>query len=155
MEFSFFVVCWFFLGLTMTLRPWWCPSIVVYKQNKIQHEGSCCCNTHAFPHVYDILCHEVFRVYIGKRYAEQTYFWEGDCCLSEKFFTFNGIPKFVAVVVITRLENREYGRRDPSRWPRSTFYPHKLAITSPTSGGRSVGIVHSRAQTMEFSFSFS
>jgi hypothetical protein len=48
------------------------------------------------------------------------------------------------------LENREYGRRDPSRWPRSTLYPQKLAITSPTSGGRSVGIVRSRTQTMEF-----
>jgi hypothetical protein len=38
------------------------------------------------------------------------------------------------------LENREYGHRDPSRWPRGTLYPQKLAITSPTSGGRSVGI---------------
>jgi hypothetical protein len=27
-----------------------------------------------------------------------------------------------------------------------------LAITSPTSGGRSVGLVRSRTQTMEFSF---
>jgi hypothetical protein len=32
------------------------------------------------------------------------------------------------------------------------FYPQKLAITSPTNGGRSVGIVRSRTQTMEFSF---
>jgi hypothetical protein len=31
----------------------------------------------------------------------------------------------------------------------------KLAITSPTSGGRSVGIVRSRTQTMEFSFVYS
>jgi hypothetical protein len=46
-----------------------------------------------------------------------------------------------------------YGRRDLSRWPRGTLYPHKLAIASPTSGGRSVGIVRSRTQTMEFSFS--
>jgi hypothetical protein len=30
------------------------------------------------------------------------------------------------------------------------LYPQKLAITSPTSGGRSVGIVLSRTQTMEF-----
>jgi hypothetical protein len=37
-----------------------------------------------------------------------------------------------------------------SRWPRGTLYPHKLAITSPTRGGRSVGIVRSRTQTMEF-----
>jgi hypothetical protein len=50
------------------------------------------------------------------------------------------------------LENREYGRRDPSHWPRGTLYPQKLAITSPTSGGRSVGIVRSRTQTMEFVF---
>jgi hypothetical protein len=31
----------------------------------------------------------------------------------------------------------------------------KLAITSPTSGGCSVGIVRSQTQIMEFSFSFS
>jgi hypothetical protein len=48
------------------------------------------------------------------------------------------------------LENREYCRRDPSRWPRVTLYPQKLAITSPTSSGRSVGIVRSWTQTMEF-----
>jgi hypothetical protein len=47
------------------------------------------------------------------------------------------------------LENREYGRRDPSCLPRGTLYPQKLAITSPTSGGRSVGIVRSLIQTME------
>jgi hypothetical protein len=47
------------------------------------------------------------------------------------------------------LENREYDRRDPSRWPRDT-YSQKLALTSPTSGRRSVGIVHSRTQATEF-----
>jgi hypothetical protein len=48
-------------------------------------------------------------------------------------------------------KTREYGRRDPSRWPRGTLYPQKLAITSPTIGVRSVGIVSSWTQTMEFS----
>jgi hypothetical protein len=48
------------------------------------------------------------------------------------------------------LESREYGRRDPSRWPRGTLYPQKLALTSPTSGGRSVSIVRLRTQTMQF-----
>jgi hypothetical protein len=52
------------------------------------------------------------------------------------------------------LENREYGRRNPSPWPRGTLYPHKLAITSPTSGGRSVGIVRSRTQIMELDRSY-
>jgi hypothetical protein len=44
------------------------------------------------------------------------------------------------------LENREYGRRDSSRWPRGTLYPQKLALTSPTSGGSLVGTVRSRTQ---------
>jgi hypothetical protein len=33
-------------------------------------------------------------------------------------------------------------------------YPQKLALTSLTSGGRSVDIVRSRTQATEFSFSF-
>jgi hypothetical protein len=48
------------------------------------------------------------------------------------------------------LEIREYGHRDPSRWPRGILCPQKLALTSPTSGGRSVGIVRMRTRTTEF-----
>jgi hypothetical protein len=48
------------------------------------------------------------------------------------------------------LENQVYGRRDPSRWPRGKLYPQKLALTSPISGGNSVGIVRSRTQATEF-----
>jgi hypothetical protein len=51
----------------------------------------------------------------------------------------------------TGLEIREYGRKDPSRWPCGTPYPQKLALTSSTSDGRSVGIVRSRTQAPEFS----
>jgi hypothetical protein len=50
------------------------------------------------------------------------------------------------------LENREYGRRDSSRRPRGNLNPQKLALTSPTSGGRSVGIVRSRTKATEFVF---
>jgi hypothetical protein len=50
------------------------------------------------------------------------------------------------------LETREYGHRDPSRWPCSTLCPQKLTLPSPTSGGRLVGIVRSRTQATEFSF---
>jgi hypothetical protein len=42
------------------------------------------------------------------------------------------------------LENRDYGRRDSSRWQRGTLYPQQLTLTSLTSGGHSVGIVRSR-----------
>jgi hypothetical protein len=47
------------------------------------------------------------------------------------------------------LERREYGSGDPLRWPRDTLYPQKLALTSRTSGSRSVGIVHSRTKVTE------
>jgi hypothetical protein len=49
------------------------------------------------------------------------------------------------------LENRDYGHRDPSCRPRGTVYPQTLALASPTSDGRSVGIVLSRTQATEFS----
>jgi hypothetical protein len=42
------------------------------------------------------------------------------------------------------------GLGDPLRWPRDTIYPQKLALTSPTSGGRSVGIVRLRTEATEF-----
>jgi hypothetical protein len=38
------------------------------------------------------------------------------------------------------------GRGDSLRWPRDTLYQLKLALTSPTSGGRSVGIVRWRTK---------
>jgi hypothetical protein len=48
------------------------------------------------------------------------------------------------------LEIRECGSKDPSRWLRGTLYPQKMALTSPTSGGRSVSIVRTRIQATEF-----
>jgi hypothetical protein len=48
------------------------------------------------------------------------------------------------------LENRDYGCRVLPRLSCGTLYLQKLALTSPTSGGRSVGIVCSRTQTTEF-----
>jgi hypothetical protein len=54
------------------------------------------------------------------------------------------------------LESRYYGRRDPPRRVRYTLYPQNLALSSATSGGRSVGIVRSRTKaTKLLLFSFS
>jgi hypothetical protein len=50
------------------------------------------------------------------------------------------------------LENREHGLGNPSRWPRDILYPQKLALTSSTSGGRSVGIVRLRTNAAEVFF---
>jgi hypothetical protein len=55
------------------------------------------------------------------------------------------------------LESLKYGRSGPSRWPNGTLYPQKLALTSSTSGCRSVRIVRSRTQATDcslVSFSF-
>jgi hypothetical protein len=50
------------------------------------------------------------------------------------------------------LESREYEHSDPSRWLNGSLYPQKMAVSSPTSGGRSVGIVRSWTQTAKFFF---
>jgi hypothetical protein len=47
------------------------------------------------------------------------------------------------------LENRECGRGDPSRWPRGTLYPRRLALIPSTSGGRSIGIIRSWTMAMQ------
>jgi hypothetical protein len=45
-----------------------------------------------------------------------------------------------------RKENRINGRGDQLRRPRDTLYPQKLALTSPTSGGLSFGMVRLRTK---------
>ena len=47
----------------------------------------------------------------------------------------------------TEIKN---GRGEPLRWQRDTPLPQKLALTSPTGGGRSVGVVRSRTKATEF-----
>jgi hypothetical protein len=49
---------------------------------------------------------------------------------------------------VQKTENMAQGFRHADH----VVYPQKLAITSPTSGGRSVGIVRSLTQIMEFFF---
>jgi hypothetical protein len=44
------------------------------------------------------------------------------------------------------LKTEINGRGDSLRWPRDTLYPQKLTLTSPTTGGHSVGIVRMRTK---------
>jgi hypothetical protein len=48
------------------------------------------------------------------------------------------------------LENREYGVRDPYADQMAPSNPQMLALTSPTIGGRWIGMVRSRTQLTEF-----
>jgi hypothetical protein len=45
------------------------------------------------------------------------------------------------------LKSEIKSRGDPLHWPRDTLYPQKLALISPTRGGRSVGIVRLRTKS--------
>jgi hypothetical protein len=47
------------------------------------------------------------------------------------------------------LKNREYGRAIRRTDHATPSIPKRLAVTSPTSGGRSVGIVRSRTKATE------
>jgi hypothetical protein len=51
------------------------------------------------------------------------------------------------------LESRNYGRRESAGLTTWHLLSAKFALTSPTSGGRSVCIVHSLAQATKFSCS--
>jgi hypothetical protein len=48
------------------------------------------------------------------------------------------------------LDNREYDRVGPSALTTRHIYPQKLVLTSPTSGGCSVGIARTWTNAMEF-----
>jgi hypothetical protein len=50
---------------------------------------------------------------------------------------------------VYKAENTAVGIRHADHV--APLYPQKLALTSPTSGGRSVGIVRSRTEATEFS----
>jgi hypothetical protein len=55
----------------------------------------------------------------------------------------------LSLVSTTEELSREYGRRDPLRRTCGALYPQKLALTSPTSGDSSAGIVRSRIKVTE------
>jgi hypothetical protein len=57
-----------------------------------------------------------------------------------------GIALFCLCLLLRSRKPRFNGRGDPLRWPRDTLYPQNLALNSPTSGGRSVGIVRLRTK---------
>jgi hypothetical protein len=53
-------------------------------------------------------------------------------------------------MLICRWNWRYPGSGNSLRWPRNILYRRRLALTSLTSGGRSVGIIHLRTRATEF-----
>jgi hypothetical protein len=110
-------------------------------------------------------CHDKF-IYSGCRFWLQIQRFGFDSWLYQIFWGVVGLELGPLSLVSTTeqllsrkssgsgLESREYGLRDPSRWPHGNIYPQKLDLTSLKSGGRSVGVLRS-IQATKFSFQFS
>jgi hypothetical protein len=81
----------------------------------------------------------------------------GDTRFCEKYWVWNGVhsaswvqlSSYLEEKVATSVKKIEITAVDPPRWLRDTLYPQKLALTSLTSSGRSVGIVRSRTKATE------
>jgi hypothetical protein len=83
----------------------------------------------------------------ASRFSEKQRVWNGVHSASWGQLRSYLEGKVAAPIYKTEINNR----RNLLRWPCDTLYPQKLALTSPTSGGRSVGIVRSRTKATEFS----
>jgi hypothetical protein len=59
-------------------------------------------------------------------------------------------PLSLVRIIEELLEWKSSGPGNPLRWPRDTLHPQKLALTSPTSSGRSVGIFACGLKATEF-----
>jgi hypothetical protein len=71
--------------------------------------------------------------------------------LSPTSYMFVGTMQILVEMFSITSNILEIFHRDRSHWPRGTLCPQKLALTSLTSSGRSVGIVRWRTQATEFS----
>jgi hypothetical protein len=68
-----------------------------------------------------------------------------------KYLSGTGLRSYLNGKVAAPIYKTEInGRGDSLRWPRDILYPLKLALTSPTSGVRSVGIVRLWTKATEF-----
>jgi hypothetical protein len=98
-------------------------------------------------------CLQIQRSWLDSRRCQ--IFWEVLSLEWGPFALVNTIEELLERKISgSSLENGEYGRSDSLRWPRDTLCPQRLALTSTTSGGRSVGIIPSRTQATEFFFYF-
>jgi hypothetical protein len=85
--------------------------------------------------------------------ALETYHGTSTIILNVKIKIYNNVilPVVVYGYKTVRNEHRLRGFENRVlREPRNTLYQQKLALTSPTSGRRSVGIFHSRTKDTEF-----
>jgi hypothetical protein len=78
-------------------------------------------------------------------------FWQVECVEWGPLSLVRTIEELLEGKVAAPVYKTEINSRgSPLRWPRNTLYPQKFALTSPTSGCRSVGIVRLRTTATEW-----
>jgi hypothetical protein len=80
------------------------------------------------------------------RFSEKQRVWNG--VHSASLGQLSSYLKGKVAAPVEKLKINDHG--NPLRRPRDTLYPQRLALTSLTSGGRSVGIIRSRTKATEF-----
>jgi hypothetical protein len=124
-----------------------CKLLLVCKKKKI-----CICSSYMRPPLwssgqsswlqiqisgFDSQCYQIFWEVVGLEQGSLSLWVQLRSYLKKK------VAGPVYKTEITAIE-------DPLLWLRDTLYPQKLAVTSRTSGGCSVGIFPSRTKAMEF-----
>jgi hypothetical protein len=80
-------------------------------------------------------------------------FWEVVCLERGPLSLVRIIEELLERKVAASVYKAEINSRgDLLRWPRDSLYPLNFALTLPTSGGRSVGIVRLRTKIPQFVF---
>jgi hypothetical protein len=108
---------------------------------------SCCTTTFVYP-LQKIWSLEVLHVHVRTRWVSFLYF--GVIWRKLIYGESRGMQKEINTLYFNVLSSyHEEKHRNLSYWPCDTLYPQKLALISPTSSGRLVGIVCLQTKTTE------
>jgi hypothetical protein len=91
--------------------------------------------------------------YSGSRHTTGLFLlWNSisESCISGRHLRGHEISMLLLIFKFSQIYTEINGLGDSLRWPRDTLYLLQMALTSPTSGFRSVGIVRLRTKTTEF-----
>jgi hypothetical protein len=135
--------CWAPDFLILGRPPWWKDGIVIYSYNSLSFSG---------PSPAELI-HTLLSRSRGSRFNSRWYqiFWEIVGLELDAFSLVSTTEELLGRNSSGySLEGREYGRRNLLCWPHDTLYLQKLALSSLTSDGRLVSVVHSWTKGTKF-----
>jgi hypothetical protein len=143
-----------------THRPRSYSEIAVVVSLSWQPRPSCCCAsmrtwdvtiTHSAQDILLPVAENRKIKFYGFLHDINSVIWGSESCI---YLIANRHHIIIIIIIIIRAPVYKFeinGRGNSLRWPRNTLYSLTLALTSPTSGGHSIGIVRLRTKGTEFS----